>query len=310
MNTVLLIASLSVIGLAALALTVKTKLDQAWAGGFQAGFQAAQRSVIGNDRRGGVKDGCLVPPKDGYSRTYEEALRLATQAHRDQNRKGCDVPYITHPVQVSIILAFHGFPIEVVIAGLLHGIVEDCGYELRRIAWRFGERVSGIVDALSEHKVNGRGKKRPWGERKWEALERLRQADDEVAAVKAADTLHNARCIAMDVRQEGPKVWKRFSRGPESIMAYYREVHQIAYEKLGYCSLVRELEGALEDLRRVIEEVEVDVDDEDAYVGVDDQLRDQLERIWFSISPRPRVIGDIPADVPLRQEVIAMNVVD
>jgi (p)ppGpp synthase/HD superfamily hydrolase len=239
---------------------------------------------------------------------YEEALRLATQAHRDQNRKGCDVPYITHPVQVSLILEAHGFPIEVVIAGLLHDIVEDYGYEIRRIAWQFGERVAGMVDALSERKVDGQGKKRSWDERKRGALKQLRQADNEAAAVKAADTLHNARCIAMDVCQEGPKVWERFNRGPESIMAYYHEVHQIAYEKLGYCSLVRELESALDDLRRVIEEV--GVDDENPYVGADDQRCDQLERIWFSISPRPRVIGDIPADVPLRQEVIAMNAVD
>ncbi|MBN1978697.1 MAG: HD domain-containing protein [Anaerolineae bacterium] len=174
--------------------------------------------------------------------------------------------------------------------------------------WKFGQRIAGMVDALSEHKVDGQGKKRPWGERKWEALERLRQADDEAVAVKAADTLHNARCIAMDVRQEGPKAWKRFSRGPESIMTYYREVHKMAYEKLDYHPLVRELESALEDLRKVIEEV--GVDDEDAYIGLDDQLCDQLGRIWFSTSPRPRVIGDIPADVPLRQEVIAMTVVD
>lgn len=308
MNTVLLIASLSVIGLAALALVVKIKLDQAWAGGFRAGFQVAQWAVTGYDQHRNAKDGCLVPPKDGYSRTYEDALRLAVQTHRGQNCKGCDTLCITHPVQVSLILATHGFPIEVVVAGLLHDVVEDCGYEPRQIAWRFGERIAGMVDALSEHKADGQGEKRSWGERKWEALERLRQADDEAAAVKAADTLHNARCIAMDVRQEGPKTWKRFSRGPESIMAYYREIHQIAYEKLGYCPLVRELQDALDDLRKVIKEV--GVSSGDIYGGVDDQICEQLERTWFSIPPRPRVIGDIPADVSLRREVIAMNVVD
>jgi hypothetical protein len=245
----------------------------------------------------------------GYSRRYEEALRLVATIHSDQNRKGCDIPYITHLVQVSHILQCHGFSDDAVIAGLLHDIVEDQGYEPMRIAWQFGQGVAETVDAVTERKMDKGGSKRPWGERKWEALERLRQAGDEAVAVKAADTLHNARCIALDVRREGPRVWKRFSRGPRSMLTCYREVHQIAYEKLGYHPLVRELEIALDNLERVIEEV--GVGDENRFGDADDnQLYDQPERIWISISPRPQVIGGILTEVPFQQEVVTMNVVN
>jgi hypothetical protein len=304
MNRLFLISSLSVVGLTTLVLAIKTMVSKAKADGFHTGFQVAQQSII-DSQFDDELNRYPMPQKDGYSRIYEEALRLAARLHREQNRKGCDVPYITHPVQVSLILLNDGFPIEVVIAGLLHDIVEDCGYEIRRIAWQFGERVAGIVDALSERKVDGQGKKRSWDERKQGALKQLRQADDEAAAVKAADTLHNARCIALDVRQEGARVWERFSRGPESIMTYYYEVLKIVYGKLGYHPLVRELWEALDDLKKIINEV--GVGNEDIYVGADgDWLQDRLPRAWNL--PRPFILGNAPSDVVLQQEVMPMNV--
>jgi len=37
----------------------------------------------------------------GYSDLYERGLRVATVAHRSQDRKGSSLPYITHPIHVS-----------------------------------------------------------------------------------------------------------------------------------------------------------------------------------------------------------------
>ncbi len=188
----------------------------------------------------------------GYSELYEDALRLATKAHRSQNRKGSDVPYITHLVHVSAILLRHGYPIEVAIAGLLHDIVEDQGYDLSRIRDQFGTQVAEIVAALSERKTDARGAKRRWEVRKREALEHLRRASPEAVAVKAADTLHNARSIALDARRDGPEIWQRFTRGPELMLDNYRHILQIARERLGDHPLVDELADSVEDLARVV----------------------------------------------------------
>lgn len=190
----------------------------------------------------------------GYSELYEDALRLAAVAHRHQNRKGCDIPYITHPVHVSVILLHHGFPTEVAIAGLLHDIVEDQGYDISQIEDKFGPRVAEIVAALSEHKTDAQGAKRPWEVRKREALEHMRQASLEAVAVKAADALHNTRCTVLDVRRKGPQVWRRFTRCPRPTLNYYRQVLQIARERLHDHPLVDELADSLEYLARAVDE--------------------------------------------------------
>jgi (p)ppGpp synthase/HD superfamily hydrolase len=187
-----------------------------------------------------------------YSERYEDALRLAATAHRGQRRKGSDLPYITHPFHVSVILLRHGFSTDVAIAGLLHDVVEDQGIEPRQIEERFGRRITEIVVALSERKMDDHGAKRPWEIRKREALEHLRQASLEAVAVKAADTLHNARCTALDVRREGPEVWGRFTRGREPLLTYYRQIVRIAQERLPGHPLVEELADAVEHLVQAV----------------------------------------------------------
>ena len=62
---------------------------------------------------------------DPWTPNLERALRWAAQGHDGQVRKGSPVPYIEHPMAVAMILDRAGFPDEVVIAGLLHDLVED-----------------------------------------------------------------------------------------------------------------------------------------------------------------------------------------
>jgi (p)ppGpp synthase/HD superfamily hydrolase len=194
----------------------------------------------------------------GYSERYEDALRLAANAHRDQPRKGSGIPYITHPLHVSLILMRQGFSTDVAIAGLLHDVVEDQGYSLARIEEQFGARVAEIVGALSERKTDAQGDKRSWEARKQEGLEHLRQASLEAVAVKAADTLHNARCIVLDVRREGPAVWQRFARDPATSLGYYRRVVGITRERMGCHPLVDELADAVDDLAQAVRELQVE----------------------------------------------------
>jgi (p)ppGpp synthase/HD superfamily hydrolase len=188
----------------------------------------------------------------GYSERYERALRMAASAHRSQNRKAGDIPYITHPFHVSAILLRYGFSTDVAIAGLLHDVVEDQGIDLGEIEERFGDRVARFVAALSERKRDAQGAKRPWEVRKREALEHMRQGDVEVAVIKVADALHNAVCTAQDVRRDGPEAWQRFNRGPESQLDYFRRVLEIARERLRDHPLVDEFAEAIEDLAQFV----------------------------------------------------------
>jgi (p)ppGpp synthase/HD superfamily hydrolase len=185
-----------------------------------------------------------------YSERYEAALTLAAKAHRAQNRKTGDVPYIVHPVHVSTILLRCGFAEDVVIAGLLHDIVEDGDIPLGQVEAEFGPVVAGIVAAVTERKLEG-GVKRPWEIRKQESLTQARGASPEAVAVKAADALHSVRALVRDLDRKGPSIWKHFARGPGPSLAYYQDVAALVSERLGDHALANELDSAVRDLEQV-----------------------------------------------------------
>ena len=147
----------------------------------------------------------------------EEAIRVAATAHGDQKRKGTEIPYITHPMSVAIILSQAGYAEEVLAAAVLHDTIEDTHLTLDEIRLLFGHRVAAIVEGCSET-----DRDLPWEERKQHTLEHLKTASREIRAVSCADKLHNARSILADKRAVGEQVWDRFNRGRDQQKWYTR----------------------------------------------------------------------------------------
>ena len=48
----------------------------------------------------------------------EKALQTASKSHEGQYRKNTDIPYITHPVAVGMMLLKAGYSEEIVAAGI------------------------------------------------------------------------------------------------------------------------------------------------------------------------------------------------
>lgn len=188
-----------------------------------------------------------------FSSRYDAALMLAARAHREQVRKGTDIPYIAHVAHVSVILIRHGFDEEIAIAGLLHDVVEDCDVPLDRLADAFGARVARLVEAVSEQKSTG-DVELPWEERKAYKLAHLRAGGPDVAALKAADAIHNVRSISADLCQVGAAVWERFKRGPQPTLGYYQAILAGVREKLADHPIVVELADAVEELVALAQE--------------------------------------------------------
>jgi (p)ppGpp synthase/HD superfamily hydrolase len=193
----------------------------------------------------------------GFSARYDAALVLAAVAHRNQLRKGSDLPYIAHPVHVSVILMRHGFGDDMAIAGLLHDVVEDTDVPLEAIRAEFGSEIARLVDAVSETKTAD-GVELPWEQRKAEKLAHLQAGGSDVAALKAADAIHNARSIVADLQRVGTSVWARFKRGPGQTLDYYRAIAAAVRAKLGEHAIVGELDDAVQALeqaaKRFVEE--------------------------------------------------------
>ena len=57
----------------------------------------------------------------------EAAFRWAAECHEGQTRKGSRTPYVEHVAAVALVVDRAGFDEDVVIAGLLHDVVEDTG---------------------------------------------------------------------------------------------------------------------------------------------------------------------------------------
>jgi (p)ppGpp synthase/HD superfamily hydrolase len=185
----------------------------------------------------------------GFSARYDAALVLAAVAHRNQLRKGSDLPYIVHPVHVSVILMRYGFGEDMAIAGLLHDVVEDTNVPLEAIRAEFGSEIARLVDAVSETKTAD-GVELPWEQRKAEKLAHLQAGGSDVAALKAADAIHNARSIVADLQRVGTSVWARFKRGPGQTIDYYRAIAAAARAKLGEHAIVGELDDAVQALEQ------------------------------------------------------------
>src|SRR3954447_19078300 len=101
----------------------------------------------------------------------DKAIETAALAHRDQVRKGTNIPYISHPFAVGMMLAQADCADEVVAAAILHDTIEDTDITLDDLRRDFGEQVASIVAGCSEpHKSH------PWEERKRHTIEFMRTA--------------------------------------------------------------------------------------------------------------------------------------
>jgi (p)ppGpp synthase/HD superfamily hydrolase len=155
----------------------------------------------------------------------EQALRYAALGHRGQVRRTGELPYFEHVVAVAWILDRAGFDEDVVIAGLLHDLVEDTATTPQDIESRFGRVVADLVGYCSEQKTDAEGRKRPWIDRKRDHLACMARAPVEARAVVLADKIHNLISIDIDLR-EGRPVWSQFHADRASVLLYYRQAIQ------------------------------------------------------------------------------------
>ena len=195
---------------------------------------------------------------NGYSDRINHALAFAAKHHDRQVRKGTRLPYLTHPANVAIILTRYGRDEDIVIAGILHDVIEDCVRENytramleQRIGDKFGMTVLDTVLAVTHRTVDDGGTDLSSDERKDDYLERLIGASEAARWVCAADKLHNAGTIVADLQRtiDPMTIWGRFNAGRDGTVRWYRRVYERLRE-LGFTAAI------MEELRRVVESLE------------------------------------------------------
>jgi (p)ppGpp synthase/HD superfamily hydrolase len=182
-----------------------------------------------------------------FSPRLEIALELAATAHKHQVRKGNGMPYIVHPVHVAIILLKYGFSEEVVMAGLLHDMVEDTEMGLASIRERLGERVAELVKRMTDAPY-GERERLSWEDQRAILLEHLRHGDPDVVAIKVADCLHNVATLKLELESIGVSIWERFTRGAVPTLEFHRKVLGIAEQVWGNHPMVVEFRDTIEQV--------------------------------------------------------------
>ncbi len=180
-----------------------------------------------------------------FSERYEAALYVAARAHHNQTRKGSEAPYLTHVVHVATILQRYGYSDDVVIAGLLHDTVEDSDLTLDEVQAQFGDEVARLVAGVTQPADAA-----TWKERRAAQVYQVDVGGPLVAAVKAADLLHNTRSFALDHSTYGVKMWDIFAQPPRDMLDYYQAMLASIRSWISNHPLCDEATASVNDLER------------------------------------------------------------
>ncbi len=163
----------------------------------------------------------------------QKALDFCMFAHKDQKRKSGE-PYVVHPILVAAITAHFSHDESMVIAALLHDVVEDTDYSLEFISEEYGEDVSIMVDGLTkiveirETQLNSSNS----NERLLSSALTFRKmllasiSDVRVLVVKLCDRLHNM--LTLDALKED----KQLRISEETLVVYAPIAHRLGISTL------------------------------------------------------------------------------
>ena len=132
------------------------------------------------------------PPKD--ITLLQKAYVFAGQAHKGQVRRSGE-PYLSHPLEVTEMLADMNLDRTTLVAGLLHDVLEDTDVTAAEIRETFGKEVSDLVEGVTKiSRVQGASPE----SRQAETIRKiiLAMTDDlRIIFIKLADRIHNLKTL-------------------------------------------------------------------------------------------------------------------
>ncbi len=134
-----------------------------------------------------------------------KAIKLATHGHREQKRKYTGEPYIMHPLAVMEIVATVSHTVEMLIAAVLHDVVEDTDVTIDDICNEFGTVVGMYVEYLTDISKTEDGNR---AQRKEKDAWHYARGPAEAQTIKVADLIHNTA----DIHKHDPRFWEVYKQ--------------------------------------------------------------------------------------------------
>jgi GTP pyrophosphokinase len=123
-------------------------------------------------------------------RAYDYSARM----HGEQKRMSGE-PYVTHPLNVALIIADFKLDLPSIITGLLHDVVEDTHASLAEVQSEFGSEVALLVDGVTKvSKITFLSREEKQAENFRKMIIAMAR-DIRVVLIKLADRLHNMRTL-------------------------------------------------------------------------------------------------------------------
>ncbi|MGI6247108.1 MAG: HD domain-containing protein [Pseudochelatococcus sp.] len=223
------------------------------------------------------------------------ALAYAADAHANQRRKGAaQEPYINHLIEVLDLVAraTGGEDEELLIAALLHDVVEDTPISAEDLAAAFGARVARIVVENSDDMTL------PKDERRRQRIAAMAHKSPEARIVKTADVISNLRAIAVSP----PAGW-----GMDRRLGYLEGCRQLISAGRGANAVIETLfdETAAEAERAIRADAGLEGDGADVIARHLDSVIGQAVHLVYVPNTAKRAITD--ADMDLLCETISRN---
>ena len=173
---------------------------------------------------------------------FEDAVIYATQKHNGKVRKVTGIPAILHSMEVAYIISTITGDMEVMVAGMLHEIVEDTDGTLEEIRAQFGDRIARLVDSETEPWFEGMDKVLTWKMRKEESIKKLKSLGDrDVEILWLADKLSNIRSLAGAYSEQGDQLWQSFNqKDPQMHLWYYKTIAEVLEMHLNRTAVFKE----------------------------------------------------------------------
>lgn len=127
-------------------------------------------------------------------RLLQKAYIFAARAHKGQIRRSGE-PYLSHPLEVTNILAEMNLDLTTLVAGLLHDVLEDTEVSPAEIREHFGREVSTLVEGVTKiSRVEDASPDQTRAETIRKII--LAMTDDlRVIFIKLADRWHNLKTL-------------------------------------------------------------------------------------------------------------------
>ncbi len=145
----------------------------------------------------------------------DRAIAFAVRMHEGQKRKYSGIPYITHPIGVMEIVSTVDHTQEMLVAAVLHDVVEDCDVEIKDVTLFFGKEISQMVEQLTDISKPEDGNR---AKRKMMDAIHLSHAWPCVKTIKLADLIHNSSTII----NSDPKFAKIYMKEKEVLLTHLK----------------------------------------------------------------------------------------